>query len=68
MSNKKMIGFALIGLGAVLLYFGYNASQSLGSSLKQAWTGSMSDKATLLYVAGAVSAAVGAYFAFMTKR
>ena len=68
MSNKKLAGFVLIGLGAVLLYFGYNASQSLGSSLKQAWSGSMSDKATMFYVAGAVSAAIGAYLAFMTKR
>jgi len=68
MSEKKLIGFALIGLGAVLLYFGYNASQSVGSQFRQAWTGSMSDKAMMYYVAGAVSAAIGVYLAFLIKK
>lgn len=68
MSNKKLAGFVLLGLGAVLIYFGYTASQSLGSQLKQAWSGSMSDKAMWYYLAGAVSAAVGAFLAFTTRK
>jgi len=67
-SNKKLTGFALLGLGAVLLYFGHTASQSLGSQLKQAWSGSMSDKAMWYYTAGAVSTAVGAFLAFAGRK
>jgi len=68
MSNNRLIGFALLGVAAVLLYFGYTASQSVGSQLKQAWSGSMSDKAMLYYAGGAVSAAVGAFLAFFSRK
>jgi hypothetical protein len=67
-SNKKLVGFALLGLGAVLIYFGYTAAQSFESQFRQAWSGSMSDKAMWYYTAGAVSAAVGAFLAFAGKR
>jgi len=67
MKTNKLIGFVLIGVGAVLVYFGYTASQSVGSQLKQAWSGSMTDKAMMYYVGGAVSAAIGAFLAFMKK-
>ena len=68
MSNKKLAGFVLLGVAAVLIYFGYTASQSVGSQFKQAWSGSMSDKAMLFYIGGAVSAAVGVFLAFLDKK
>jgi len=68
MSNNKLIGFVLLGVAAVLIYFGYTASQSLGSQFKQAFSGSMSDKAMMYYVGGAVCAAVGAFLAFMKGK
>ncbi len=67
MSNNKLAGFVLLGVGAVLLYFGYTASQSVGSQLREAWSGSMSDKAMYYYLGGAACAAVGAYLAFMRR-
>jgi hypothetical protein len=64
----KLAGLALLAVGAVLLYFGYTASQSLGSQLKQAWSGSMSDKAMWYYIVGAVCGAVGAFLAFANRK
>ncbi len=68
MSNQKLAGFVLLAVGAVLIYFGYTAAQSVGSQFKQAWSGSMSDKAMLYYAGGAVCAAVGAFLAFMGRK
>ncbi|MDH4133463.1 MAG: DUF3185 family protein [Gammaproteobacteria bacterium] len=68
MSEKKLIGFILIGVGAALLYMGYNASQSVGSQLRQAFSGSVSDRAMMFYVGGAVCAALGAFLALTTRR
>jgi uncharacterized membrane protein YidH (DUF202 family) len=68
MSNKKLIGVVLLAAGAVLLVLGYNASQSVASQFRQAFSGSMSDKAMMLYVSGAAAAAAGAFLAFFSRR
>ena len=68
MSSNKMIGLVLLAVGIVLLVMGYNAAQSVGSQFKQAFTGSMTDKATLLYLGGAVMTAIGAYLAFLSRK
>jgi len=68
MSKNKLLGFVLLAVGIVLLVMGYNATQSVGSQFKQAFTGSMSDKATLLYLGGAIVSAVGAYLAFLSRK
>ena len=67
MSSNKLIGLVLLAVGIVLLVMGYNAGQSVGSQFKQAFTGSMTDKATLLYLGGAVVTAIGAFLAFVRK-
>jgi len=67
LGTTKIIGFVLLAVGAVLLYFGYNASQSVGSQFKSAFSGSMSDKAMMYYVGGAIVAGVGAFLAFVRK-
>lgn len=68
MSSNKLIGFVLLAVGIMLLVMGYNASQSVGSQFKEAFSGSMSDRATMFYLGGAVVTAVGAYLAFMTRK
>ncbi len=68
MSSNRLIGLVLLAVGIVLLVMGYNATQSVGSQFKQAFTGSMSDKATLYYLSGAVVTAVGAYFSFLSRK
>ena len=68
MSGNRLLGFALLAVGIVLLVMGYNAAQSVGSQFKQAFTGSMSDRATLLYLGGTVVTAIGAYLAFLIRK
>jgi uncharacterized membrane protein YidH (DUF202 family) len=68
MLSNKLIGFVLLAVGILLLVMGYNASQSVGSQFKEAFSGSMSDKATLFYIGGAIVTAVGTYLAFMSRK
>jgi uncharacterized membrane protein YidH (DUF202 family) len=68
MSKNKLIGLVLLAVGIVLLVMGYNAAQSVGSQFQQAFSGSMSDKAMLFYIGGAVVTAVGAYLTFLTRK
>lgn len=68
MSQNKLIGFVLLAVGIVLLVLGYNAAQSVGSQFKQAFSGSLSDKATLFYLGGAIVTAAGAYLAFFSSK
>ena len=59
MSSNKLIGFVLLAVGIMLLVMGYNASQSMGSQFKEAFSGSMSDRATMFYLGGALLIHVG---------
>jgi len=57
----KVIGIALIVLGAGLVFWGYQLADSLGSQLAETISGSMSDEVMVRYIGGAISMAVGAY-------
>lgn len=63
MSPKRIGGIVLIVVGAVLAYSGYELSQGVGSQIESAFKGSPTDNVMLRYVAGAVSAGVGAFLA-----
>lgn len=64
MNQKSMIGAALLVVGLVLLYFGYNASQSLSGEVSEALTGRFSDRTMLYLIGGAAAAVVGAAMLF----
>ncbi len=66
--NTRLVGFVLIALGAVLLYLGYAASQSVGAQLGKAFTGSLSNQALMYYAGGAVCAAVGVFLAAFYRK
>jgi hypothetical protein len=61
MGQMKIGGIVLIVVGLGLAYWGYQESNSLGSSLNQAFSGSPSDNVMLKYIGGAASLAVGAF-------
>jgi uncharacterized membrane protein YidH (DUF202 family) len=67
MSGKKLLGIVLIALGAVLVYLGYTAAQSVQSQFVQAWSGAMSNRTMIYYTAGAVCLAVGAFLALFSR-
>mgnify|MGYP000264137765 FL=1 len=60
-STIKIIGLILLVVGAGLALWGYQLSESIGSEITQAVTGSETDKVMTLYIAGAVSFVVGLY-------
>lgn len=56
---KRIISIALLIAGVLLLYFGYQEYNSLGSELGQAFGGSDSTEAIWMLIAGAVAAVIG---------
>lgn len=61
----KVIGIVLAVIGAGLVIWGYQMSDSVGSQVTEAVTGAATDKVMYYYIAGAASFAVGL---FLTLR
>ncbi|HUF74038.1 MAG TPA: DUF3185 family protein [Gammaproteobacteria bacterium] len=59
MSTNQIGGIVLLLAGAVLLYFGYEASQSVGEQLRETFTGRFTDSTTWYFVFGVAAAAAG---------
>jgi high-affinity Fe2+/Pb2+ permease len=61
MGMNKLTGIVLLIVGCGLLYFGWQAHESVGSSVTQAVTGAPTNKAIWLLAIGALAAASGLY-------
>lgn len=59
MINNKMIGIALLIIGAGLLFWGYDIYDSAGSQVSRAISGEAPMKAYVMLVGGAVCAVLG---------
>jgi len=59
--NKTVIGVALLVLGAGLIIWGYQMSDSIESQLSQTFQGAESDDVMIRYIAGAVSFIAGLF-------
>jgi hypothetical protein len=57
---NKLLSLALLVGGIILIAYGMNASDSIGSSFSRMFTGSPTDKTIWLLVGGLVAAAIGA--------
>jgi len=64
--NTKVIGIGLLVLGAILLYFGLNATNAPMEELGEAMTGKYSDN-TMMYLIGGGVAAVAGLFVLLRK-
>lgn len=62
----RILGVALLVIGAGLLWWGYQLSDSIGSQLTETISGSMPDDVMIRYISGAASFAVGLYL-FLKK-
>ncbi|HKK54733.1 DUF3185 family protein [Marinobacter sp.] len=67
MGNSRLIGVVLLVIGAVLLYFGYQSSQSLGGQITESLTGRFTDETMWYLIAGAAAACAGAFMVFFRK-
>jgi len=63
--NTRAIGLAMLVIGVILVVYGINASDSVTSEVKEAFTGTPTDKSIWLLVGGATLGIVGL---FMTLR
>jgi hypothetical protein len=63
----KNLSWALLIGGAVLLMFGFNATNSFSSDVSRFFTGSPNDKAVWMLIGGAVASVVGATMLFRGK-
>lgn len=66
MKSSKLIGIGLLALGAVLLYFGFNATNSIAEEVGEAITGRYSDE-TMMYLIGGGVAVVAGLFLLLKK-
>lgn len=62
--SRKLLSLVLISLGVLLLIWGIQASDSFSSQVSEVFTGTSSDKAMSLMIAGIVSLVVGSYLRF----
>jgi uncharacterized protein YjeT (DUF2065 family) len=58
METKRIAGLVLLVVGAVLLYFGFQATDAPLEQAREGLTGDYSDQ-TMLYLIGGAAAAVG---------
>ena len=69
MDNKKILGLGLLVLGAVLLYFGWQAADAPLEQARESLTGDYSDRTMQYLIGGAVAAAAGVgLFVFGGRR
>lgn len=59
MSQTKLIGIVLLAVGAVLLYFGFNAANAPVEEIGEALTGRYSNETMMYLVGGGVAAVAG---------
>lgn len=60
MSQKKIIALALLVVGAGLVFWGWQMSDSVTAQLSKSLTGSLTDEVMWRYIGGAVCIVVGA--------
>lgn len=59
MNAQKLLGLVLLVVGLILLFFGWNASQSLGEEFTETLTGRFTDETMWYLIGGAVMSIVG---------
>ncbi len=64
----KVAALVLIVVGAILMYFGYSASQSAFETLTETVTGRFSDQTTMYLVGGAACAVIGVGLMLFAKK
>lgn len=64
----RIIGVALLAVGILLLYWGYQTQESLESQVTELVSGTPSDKAMWLLIGGAACALVGLIAAVRPPR
>lgn len=65
---NKLVSLILLAVGIVLIVYGVNASNSIGSDFSRLFTGSPTDKSLWLLIGGVAVALIGAGGLFRGSR
>ena len=68
MGTKRIAGLVLLVVGAVLLYFGFQAADAPLEQARESLTGDYSDQTMLYLIGGAAAAVGGVALLFLGKR
>ena len=68
MNVRVALGLAILVAGLVLLYFGFNESNSLMSEVNEAVTGSPTDRSMQFLIGGAALAVFGGFLAVTGRK
>lgn len=61
MATNQLVGIVLVVLGIILLYFGWQASQSMTDQVTESFTGRFTDSTMWYIIGGAAALAAGAF-------
>ncbi len=67
MGNNKLVGIVLLVIGVLLLFFGWQSSQSVDDQVMEAFTGRFTETTTWYIIGGAVLVVVGGYLSVLKK-
>ncbi|MEP3562542.1 MAG: DUF3185 family protein [Marinobacter sp.] len=67
MGSSKLIGVIMLVVGVILLYFGYQSTQSVGNQLTEAVSGRFTDETMWYLIGGAAITVAGAFLTFLKK-
>ncbi|WP_152205864.1 DUF3185 family protein [Marinobacter changyiensis] len=67
MAGRKVIGLVLLLVGILLLFFGWQSTESVGEQISETFTGRFTDE-TMFYLIGGAAAAVAGIFLAVLKR
>lgn len=67
MINNRVLAIVLLVVGVLLLFFAYQASESVGEQVTEAVTGRFTDSTTWFLILGAASAVAGVWLLLMGR-
>ncbi len=67
MGSNKLVGIVLLVVGLLLLYFGLQASDSVGDQVSEAFTGRFTDETMWFIFGGVIAVVAGLYMAAVRK-
>lgn len=67
MTSQNFTGVVLLVVGVVLLYFGWQSSETFGEQLKEGVTGRFTDE-TMWYLIGGAAMTIGGGFLVFFRR
>lgn len=67
MASHKLVGLVLLVVGLLLLFFGWQSSESISDQVSETVTGRFTEVTMWYLIGGAAATVAGAFLAFVRK-